>query len=389
MSDSVVDVAVAGAGPVGLTLALGLARRRRSVVVLESQPDLDVHSRAPAVWPRTLEVIDRLDTVERLVARGIVVPRLTFWDADEDPPQPLLELPVDELSGETRFPFLLIVPQSETERVLLDALRECETATVRFGAEVLDFEEHDETVVVRFREDGAERTVRARLLAGCDGAHSRVRERLGLRLEGYTYPICAALADVDVGGPPSDRFPLVSTAHGPVIAIRIDGVRWRLILPYPAGESLDLDARLRSVLPALFDDRATRVTWTSHFALHQRIAPQFARGRVVLAGDAAHLNSPVGGQGLNLGVQEAERLARVLIRALDQDSPYPLGAYERVHRREIRTGVNRFTDTLTRVVAAGDGRHVKRLLHGAAWMLTVPAWRHRVLRKLAMLPPLG
>jgi 2-polyprenyl-6-methoxyphenol hydroxylase-like FAD-dependent oxidoreductase len=129
------DVVVVGAGPVGLSLALGLARRGRDVLVLETNDTTAEHSRAPAIWPGTQEVLADLGVIDRFEAHGLIVPAPEMWDADHD--RPILRIPIDTLADETRFPRLLIIPQSRTERLLSEALGETATGRVRWAAEVL------------------------------------------------------------------------------------------------------------------------------------------------------------------------------------------------------------------------------------------------------------
>lgn len=379
------DVLVVGAGPVGLSVALGLVRTGRTVLVVEKNPGTAERSRAPVIWPRTQEVLAGLGVLDRFLAEGISLSELRIHDADRD--RALLRLPLRELAGETEHPRLLVLPQSDTERLLLEAVRAFHPeAEVRFETEALDLEQDAGGVRLRCRGPGGEeQTFEARYLAGCDGAHSAVREAIGGELRGETYDLEAALADVELHPDADLPFPRFSTRGGPKIGIRIDERTWRLILPFAAGDATAVDERVPGAVADLFPGRGHDLVWSSRFRLHRRVSTRFALGRVVLAGDAAHLNSPVGGQGMNAGIQDADVLRPVLLAALDDDAPEILRTYADRRRREIERGVNRFTNVLTRLLLAGGGRFVRLVFILTGLALRLPPFRRRLLRRLAML----
>lgn len=354
--------------------------------MLESKPGTSEHSRAPVVWPRTQEVLAGLGVIDAFAARAMVRPRVRVFDVDAG--RDLIEAPMDELAGETRFARVMLLPQSETERILCEAVRARPEAEVRFSREVTDVLREGERVTVRYRREGDEESVTARFVAGCDGAHSRVRECIGATLEGETYGFRAALADVRVAESPGQRVVRVSTRRGLALAIGIDEGVWRLILPFAGDDGVSLDARVSTAVESLFPERAPRrveVVWKSEFSLHRRMATAMSAGRVALAGDAAHLNSPVGGQGMNAGIHDAEALTAALVRALDIDDAGPIADYARERRREVSATVNRFTDALTRALLVAHGRFAKAMLTAAGVAMRASPVRRRVLRRMAML----
>ncbi|MGL5910432.1 MAG: FAD-dependent oxidoreductase, partial [Phycicoccus sp.] len=189
------DIAVSGAGPVGLTLALLLARRGIRVTVLEAKTELDEHSRATLVTPRSLEVLAAAGVLDELVAAGQVYPALDMLHSSDR--RPLLSLDFAGSHDQTATAFALAIPQDRTERILLDAARASGLVDVRFDTPLRRFDDTGEQVVIAAGR-GEPHRLRARYLVGADGAHSAVREQLGWTLEGTTYPTRAFLADIAV-----------------------------------------------------------------------------------------------------------------------------------------------------------------------------------------------
>lgn len=377
------QVIIVGAGPVGLSLALMLARKDYSVLVLEKEAGTAEHSRAPAIWPGTQEILADLGVMERFTEMGILKPSLEIYDVDRD--AWLFRAPLESLSDQTRFPRLLIVPQSRTELLLLEALEQESSATIRFSSEVTKLNEWDGCVDVRFTASEGESMASGDILVGCDGAHSFVRHAIGAHQEGMTYTMQAALADVRISDGAASHSPRLTTTPRIAVGIRIEADIWRLILPFTKGDPIPLERRIEEAVESLFHQPDWESVWRSEFHLHRRISTAFSRGRIVLAGDAAHLNSPVGGQGMNAGIQDASRLAPAIEQALRSDPEAALQAYGDSRRAQIARGVNRVTDTMTRVLLARQGRFVRLVLAGANVALRIPGLRRKILRRMAML----
>jgi 2-polyprenyl-6-methoxyphenol hydroxylase-like FAD-dependent oxidoreductase len=378
------SVVVVGAGPVGLSLALGLGRSGVDVLVLEQEAGTAEHSRAPAIWSKTQEILAELGVLEQFVEEGMLLPRIELWDADRE--RVLLCLPIEELRDETAYARLLVLPQSKTEQLLYAALRKTTAAELRFACAVEELIQGPSGVEVHYRRQGRKACVRGRFVAGCDGAHSTVREALGARLTGITYGMQAALADIVISGGGHLRFPRLTTRPNLAVGLRIDTDLWRLILPFSgSGEQTPLEKRIDAAVRSLFSRRAYQTVWKSEFHLHRRISSRWVDGRIVLAGDAAHLNSPVGGEGMNAGIMDAALLRDALVEALADKPGTPLADYAARRRRAVEAGVNPFTDRLTRMLFAANGRFVRPMFKGAAIILAIGPLRRRFLRRLAML----
>jgi 2-polyprenyl-6-methoxyphenol hydroxylase-like FAD-dependent oxidoreductase len=345
-------VLIAGAGPVGLALAVGLAHHGARSVVLEERADLSRHSKAPGVLPRTLETFAVWGVLDRCLAEGTFLERPQAWAPGRD--EPLVTIDFTRLAR-TTVAGVLILPQNRTERILLDQARASGLADVRFGNRVTGFEQDAEGVTVRVDKDGGPgERLRGDYLVGCDGAHSTVREGLGLPLEGKTYPARLLLADVAIGDA-RDALPWPRTTVRNQVALgalRIESGVWRVIAAVERDVTDDqatsaphVGDLVDTVLgPGPFD-----LVWSSVFRIHCRTSPRFREGRVLLAGDAAHINSPAGGQGMNSGIQDAHNLAWKLARVLAGASVEPmLASYEAERRPAILTNVDRYTDLLTR-----------------------------------------
>jgi 2-polyprenyl-6-methoxyphenol hydroxylase-like FAD-dependent oxidoreductase len=382
-------VVVAGAGPVGLALAVGLAHHGVRSVVLEESPSLSEHSKAPGVLPRTLEIFAAWGLLDRFVDRGFVLGRPELWVPGRA--RPLLRLDLTPLGEMTVVPGVLILPQHRTEQLLLEAARESGLVEVRFDHRVLAFEEDGSGVTVT-AQHGADRVlVRGRYLAGCDGAHSTVRERLGLQLVGKTYPTRLLLADVRVrDAREALPWPRLTTQDGGILgALRIEAGLWRLIASVPdavTDEQAATAAHAGPLVDAALGPGPFELVWASTFRIHCRTSPAFRRGRVLLAGDAAHINSPAGGQGMNSGIQDAHNLAWKLARALAGGQEEALlGSYEAERRPVIVGNVDRYTDLLTRGVLLAPRAVRLGVLALARVAVRQPLVWRRLLRRAGML----
>lgn len=383
-------VVIVGAGPVGLSLALGLSAQGVPSVLLERDEDLSTRSKAPGIHVRTREVLSRWGVEESLLSVGVLRRRLPLHRA-EPGGRPLLVADFDELSDEADRPGLLVLEQSRTERLLLAAVRGSGRCEVRFAAEAVGLDARPDGATVTFRERGATRTVEASFVVGCDGADSFVRAALGMPFEGLTYSVRPLLADVRVDdhrdGLP---WPRVRNARGGITsALRLRPGLWRVIRlerGEPTAGATVSEGEVAQRVAECLGPGPVEVEWSSRFRIHRRAAPRFRQGRVLLAGDAAHVHSPTGGQGMNGGIQDAGDLAWKLAHARSGgDADQLLEAYD-IERRAIAVErVSRYTDVLTRVFLETPVPARAAAFALARWGMAAPPIRHAALRRAAML----
>ena len=355
-------VLVVGAGPTGLTLAAQLHRFGARFRIVDRLRDRMQQSRALGVQARSLEILDALGLADELVSRGNPAVRVVLHlDRGRT-----TEVRVDDIGiAGTRFPFILVVSQAETEAVLTEHL---ESAGVRIerGVELVAFEMGAEDVTCTLRhDDGRVEHVRALYLAGCDGAHSVVRKGAGIPFEGGPYRQSFVLGDVEADGPlepgalnafPAREGVALFFPLGRPATWRLIGLEPRALQP-PSAAPATFDLSLAE-LQALADAatggrvRLRDPVWLARFRLHRRQAATYRAGRAFLAGDAAHIHSPVGAQGMNTGIQDAWNLGwKLALVARGRAAPALLDTYH-PERWPVGRVLLRVTDRLFAAVVA-------------------------------------
>lgn len=378
------DVIIVGAGPVGLSLGIFLAGKGLNIMVLEKESATSEHSRAPSLWPRTLETLAHLEVIEIFLQKALKIAVMKIWDADNS--RIIFEAPFIDLQSITPYPWLLIVPQSETEKILLAHLKAQSSAHIRFNCEVDSLVQSKSEVTVSCKSETGKMNFAAKLVAGVDGAHSTVREHLKASFDGRTFPVKAALADIHLKNKDFQSPFRISTAGGPAIGIQMKENVWRVILPFTSKKKQSLNSQIEDAVLKLFGKGNWKLIWKSEFSIHDKISSVFAEGRVVLAGDAAHLNSPVGGQGMNAGIQDVERLGKAIVDSLDQNCTMPLDSYSKKRKKEIEHGVNRFTRRLTKwMLVYGRGKFIRPVFYFFNLLIKIKPIKFKLLKRMTML----
>ena len=330
------NVIVVGAGPVGTVAALACARHGHTVTLLEAQTRIDDSPRASTTQPPTLEMLAELGLIEEYLSVGLVSRTFQFWDRPSR--QLIAEFDFARLKGETSFPYVVQTEQHKLANMAIARLRRMENVAVRLGERVTGIAQSADAVTVATPRS----TIEADYVIGADGGRSTVRKALGIEFEGYTWP---------------ERFLVITTKFDFQAALgcclrtymadpgewtnlfKVAGDdlkgRWRAVFNTREDEKDEealSDAAVRARLSRIYvPERERDYLHLNLYAVHQRVASHFRRGRVFLCGDAAHVNNPIGGLGLNCGIHEAWHLSALLNRALRGENA-DLDDYEKTRR---------------------------------------------------------
>ena len=381
------QVLIVGAGPTGLVLAIWLRRLGIQVRIVDKVAEPGTTSRALGVQARTLEFYRQIGLADSVVAAGRKVSAANLWVAGRRVARAVFGAMG---AGISPYPYAFIFPQDEHERLLIDRLSD-DGVTVERETEFIDFEERSDHVVARLkRADGRLDTCEAAFVAGCDGAHSPVRETLSIGFAGGTYEHLFYVADVEAGGPVMngdlhvglDRtdflavFPLKDSSRARLVGTMRDEVD-----AADRHEDLTWEDVSRRVIEWMHID-VKHVNWFSTYHVHHRVADHFRDGRAFLLGDAAHVHSPVGAQGMNTGIGDAVNLAWKLAAVLHQRADDRiLDTYEPERiafaRRLVATTDRAFTGVTSSTTTA------RALRLGVTPLLLPELFRLKAFRRLA------
>jgi 3-(3-hydroxy-phenyl)propionate hydroxylase len=383
-------VLIAGAGPVGLVAAARLVREGIPVLVFEAAEALNRESRASTFHPPTLDMLDDLGVADALIAQGLIAPTVQYRTKADGV---LGTFDFAGIADATRHPYRLQAEQFKLTRIILDALRKEPAFDIEFDATVREVRADADGVTVELA-GGATR--RGGWLIGADGARSAVRRSLGVAFEGFTWPerflVVSTPFDFDALIPGLSSVTYVADPARWHFLLRIPGA-WRVMLPVPAevddacaGSTGYARSSLRDVAEELED---CEIIHTTLYRVHQRVADRFRLGRCFLAGDAAHINNPLGGMGMNGGIHDAMNLAARLARVFRGESPdAELDRYDRQRRLVTLEYVQTATIKNKRDLEARSEDDRRRFAHEMRSAAADPRKARELLLRISMLASL-
>ncbi len=317
-------VIIAGAGPVGLVAALRLASAGVSVLVMEAEDDLAIDLRASTFHPPTLDMLHEFGVTEKLIEIGLVAPKWQFRDRESGE---RAEFDLGVLSDVTEHPYRVQCEQHKLTRIIYDMIKDWDNVEILFGTRLKAMDQDGDKVRVTVEKDGKDEVFEGAYLIGADGASSAVRIGLDIGFEGITYPELFVQASTPF--PFHEHIPnmslinYVSDSEEWFVLLKVPDL-WRTLFPTREGEDVDhavseerLQERLQGVLPR---DEPYDIVHRTLYRIHQRVADTYRVGRICLAGDAAHLNNPLGGMGMNGGIHDAWNLTGKLLSIMKGDA---------------------------------------------------------------------
>lgn len=345
------SVLIVGAGPTGLALAIELGRQNVAFRIIDAAPKPSELSRALGIQSRTLEVFHSMGIIDEILAAGLRISGAEYYSNGEK----LAQFNFDGLDAP--YPFFIILPQAQTEKILT---ARCESLGVKIerGLRLESFTQNQSGVSANITcADGSHETIAADYIVGCDGAHSAVRHGLNMDFIGSENPEHWLLADLVFENPAAanlrdDSLQVNLSNAGPLVLFPLPGNRFRIFGDQSVDSPEDNSPEFvqRFIQQRGLKVKILRADWISHFRIHQRYAKKFRVGRAFLAGDAAHIHSPAGGQGMNTGIQDACNLAwKIAITTEHHANEKLLDSYE-AERLPIDRAVVRNTTMLTRAV---------------------------------------
>ncbi len=323
-------ILIVGGGPVGVITALALAHAGLEVHVFEADDHVNDAPRAASTHPSTLEMLSDLGLAGEVLQRGLKAPTFQFWDRPSG--KLIAEFDHKKIQDDTRFPFVLQCEQHKLANIAIERLKSFPNARVHLSARVGAVELFDDRVRIEVEAVGKTKTVAGSYLIGADGGRSTVRKQIGVEFEGYTFPerFLVLTTSFDFAAELGCSFRnFFSDPEEWVNLFKVRGSddrgAWRVVFPTKAGETDEEalnDGSIQRRMQRSFPKSGPyQIIHRNIYHVHQRVAATFQRGRAFLAGDAAHLNNPLGGLGLNCGIHDAVDLAGRLIRVLRDEQP--------------------------------------------------------------------
>lgn len=381
MSGNAERILIVGAGPVGLVAAACLAEAQIPVTVIEKSETLPKDLRASTFHPPTLDMLDRFGISEKLVERGLICPKWQFRDRAEGV---IAEFDLGILAGETNHPYRLQCEQWKLTEHLRDLIDANEFIELVYDVEGESIAQDENGVTLTVRHgDGSTGTLSGRYLIAADGAHSNIRKSLGIEFEGLTIPeiFLSMSTGFDFAEAIPDLAPIAYLTDPDewAVLLRTPSL-WRVLLPTDPSLS---DEEIKS--PALMESRLQRlcpkdgpyeIRHATAYRVHQRVAKTYVQGRVFLAGDAAHLNNPLGGMGMNGGIHDAVNLTEKLEKVWSGAPLESIGRYDR-QRRKVAIDTVQSQSLRNRQIMAENEPEVRRAHHDDLRAIVADPARHK------------
>lgn len=360
------EVLIIGAGPVGAMGAARLASMGIDVIICEQQATCAPDLRASTFHSATVEMLHEIGAAEALIERGLKSPVYQMRDRQSGE---YIAFDLTELSDITKFPFRLQCEQFHMANLLTDRLPDMGNVEVHFNSKLISAEQNGEEVIATLEKDGKTFQIAAKFLVGADGSHSVVRKSMGVKFEGFTYnenflslsteyPIESVLTDISYVN-------YISDPEEWLVLLRVPAL-WRILVPAPAGVTqaiLTSDERVTEVFDRIVPGIDVTTAHRTIYRVHQRVAESFINDRMLLVGDAAHLNNPLGGFGMNSGVHDVWNLADKLWKILRKDgSGDLLDLFDRQRRTVTRNFIQAQTIANKAFMEQSSGeRHAARM----------------------------
>jgi 2-polyprenyl-6-methoxyphenol hydroxylase-like FAD-dependent oxidoreductase len=386
-------IVIVGAGPVGLTIAEILSQQGIPVTVLEKNGSPNREWRASTFHAGTLELLESTGLSDELLKIGLIASKVQYRDRQNGL---YAEFDCDLLKDETKYPFRLQCPQSTYSQVVYERLLQRPNAQVQFNSEVIGMEQDQDGVIVKVKTPDGEHQIRTPFLLGADGARSVVRRLLNFSFDGYTLEERFLLVGTPIAFdkylPDIAYVNYVSDPDEFLFILRVPEA-WRLLYPVPPGvsdeEALSDEKLQLSLQRALKTSDTFPIVERMIYRVHQRVAEKFYDGRVILLGDAAHINSPLGGLGLNSGIHDAVDLSRRLIRILSDNNgatiEEELETYNEARRRVAIEYVRDITEKNTNLMKEKDPQYRTKMQQEMAQLAADPARAREWLLRSSLL----
>jgi 3-(3-hydroxy-phenyl)propionate hydroxylase len=390
MGEPVTEVLIIGNGPVGSVAALRLAQAGVAVTIVDRVTEIPEDLRASTIHPPTLEMLDQLGLAEQLIAQGLKAPIYQFRDRAT---HTIFALDMGELGDRTKFPFRLQCEQYKLVRAANEALSSLSNVTIMTGTELVSLKQDGKGVTAIVRDADGERIIEAQFLIAADGANSHVRQSIGIAFEGFTYPeayLCySTLLPLEERLQGLCHVNYISDPDEWLVLLRAP-TAWRVLLAVEDAQNFDAllsDEKKNDVFRRLLgSDESVETLHRTIYRIHQRVAGRFVQGRIALAGDAAHVNSPIGGYGMNGGIHDAFNLTSKLLAILRNGSTVQLlEKYDRQRRTIAESFVQKQTIENTKAMKEGWNKaHVSEARTNMADIIQDPSKRFEILYKQAM-----